>query len=80
MNAKTRNGALTEKLTPQQSDLAIQLLANHTQEEVATIISAPEPDGWGIPTSRAAVGRFAREFSEEIGKVQMDSLIPCSLP
>lgn len=74
MTEKQRSDALSEKLSAEQSRQVLHWLSDHTYPEVAAMISAPEPEGFGIPTSTAAVGRFARLNSEHIGDIQFEQL------
>ena len=74
MTAKQYAHALGSKLSPAQENQVIDWLLEHTQAEVAALISAPPPDGFGIPTSTSAVNRFAALHAEEIGEREFDSI------
>ena len=74
MNTKPRSNSLEAKLTPEQTALAFEWLSDFHYEEVARLIAAPEPNGFGIPTSTAAVGRFARDHWDEIARIKANKL------
>jgi hypothetical protein len=75
MHTKTHSNALAEKLNEEQTAQVFEWLSDRqTYDEVAKLISSLEPEGFGIQTSPAAVGRFARDHWDQIQKMRVDKL------